>query len=92
MSKTQQNWLAIAAVVFSFAVSSGAIIYGYGALNTRVYNAEECCKSKANAEYVHEAFDNNALDHARLTRAHEETQKDIKEILRRLPQPRRARR
>ncbi len=70
MSKTQQNWIAVAAVIFTFVVSGASIVFGYGVLNERVAtmddkvkSAEECCGTKADHDAVSHAFDkvDNAL-------------------------------
>ena len=85
MSTKQKSFVAIFALVVSIVVTGATVVYGYGTLNARVTESEQCCESKADAQYVHEAFSRNDEDHRRLTRVLEETQRDIKEILRRLP-------
>ena len=84
MSQQQKSFVAILALVASIVVTVASVVYGYGLLNARVTGAEECCHGKADAQYVHEAFRRNDEDHQRLTRVLEETQRDIKELLRRV--------
>ena len=85
VSTKQKNFVSVIALVVTILVSGVTVVYGYGTLNARVTESEQCCESKADAQYVHEAFSRNDEDHRRLTRVLEETQRDIKEILRRLP-------
>ena len=89
MSQPQKNFVAVVALVVSLVVTGASIVYGYGLLNARVEEAQECCHGKADAQYMHEALKRNDEDHKRLTRVLEETQRDIKTILRRLPERRR---
>lgn len=90
MSQPQKNFVAMIALITSLVVAAASVVYGYGLLNARVNEAQDCCHGKADAQYVHEAFKRNDEDHKRLTRVLEETQRDIKLILRRLPDKQRG--